>query len=90
MLHVYKIGGKLSLVFYIVMLYQLWHLCQYGGLRSHALRLMVAALGFAVTFILWLAARKRRQKEYWDYRLPLRGVFLCIPALSTDLLCCRT
>lgn len=63
MLHVYKIGGKLSLVFYIVMLYQLWHLCQYGGLRSHALRLMVAALGFAVTFILWLAARKRRQKE---------------------------
>ena len=63
MLHVYRIGGKLSMVFYIVMLYQLWHLCQYGGLRSHALRLMVAALGFAVTFILWLAARKRRQKE---------------------------
>lgn len=63
MVHVYKIGGKLSLVFYIVMLYQLWHLCQYGGLRSHAFRLIAAALGFAVTFILWLAARKRRQKE---------------------------
>lgn len=31
MSYIYKIFGKLSMVFYIATLYQFWHLCQYGG-----------------------------------------------------------
>ncbi len=63
MLHVYRIGGKLSLVFYIVMLYQLWHLCQYGGLRSHMLKLLVVLLGLVCTLVMWLIGRKHQKKE---------------------------
>ncbi|WP_244094122.1 hypothetical protein [Dorea phocaeensis] len=63
MLHVYRIGGKLSLVFYIVMLYQLWHLCQYGGLRSHMLKLLVVLLGLVYTLVMWLIGRKHQKKE---------------------------
>lgn len=63
MLHVYKIGGKLSLVFYIVMLYQLWHLCQYGGLRSHVLKLLVVLLGLVCTLVMWLIGKKHQKKE---------------------------
>ncbi len=63
MLHVYRIGGKLSLVFYIVMLYQLWHLCQYGGLRSHMLKLLVVLLGLVCTLVMWLIGRKHSEKR---------------------------
>ena len=35
MKYIYKITGKVSLILYIFMLYQFWHLCQYGGLRRH-------------------------------------------------------
>lgn len=63
MLYVYKIGGKLSLVFYIIMLYQLWHLCQYGGLRSHMLKLLVVILGLVCTLVMWLIGRKHQKKE---------------------------
>ena len=63
MLHVYRIGGKLSLVFYIVMLYQLWHLCQYGGLRSHMLKLLVVLLGLVCTLVMWLIGRNVRKRR---------------------------
>lgn len=62
MSYIYKICGKLSLVFYIATLYQLWHLCQYGGLRSHALKLAVVILGLACTFLIWMIGRKRDKK----------------------------
>lgn len=62
MSYIYKICGKLSLVFYIATLYQLWHLCQYGGLRSHALKLAVVILGLVCTFLIWMIGRKRDKK----------------------------
>ena len=62
MSYIYKICGKLSLVFYIATLYQLWHLCQYGGLRSHVLKLAVVILGLACTFLIWMIGRKRYKK----------------------------
>lgn len=57
MRHIYSICGKLSLIFYIFAIYQLWHLCQYGGLRSHIIKLAVAVIIGAVMFILWITAR---------------------------------
>ena len=57
MLYIYKIFGKLSIVFYIFMLYQLWHLCQYGGLHSHFPKIVVGMCAFVVTFLLWLITR---------------------------------
>lgn len=62
MSYIYKICGKLSLVFYIATLYQLWHLCQYGGLRSHVLKVAVVILGLACTFLIWMIGRKRDKK----------------------------
>ena len=34
MKYIYKITGKVSLIPYIFMLYQFWHLCQYGGFEK--------------------------------------------------------
>ena len=56
-----KIIGKVSIVFYIFLLYEGWHLCQYGGLRSHFFQIAVGVVGFMVTFILWIFTRKFRK-----------------------------
>ena len=63
MLYIYKIFGKLSIVFYIFMLYQLWHLCQYGGLHSHFPKIVVGMCAFVVTFLLWLITRAYYKKQ---------------------------
>ena len=34
MQYIYALSGKISLVCYIFTLQRLWHLCQYGGVRS--------------------------------------------------------
>ncbi len=63
MKYIHKFCGKVSLVFYMFTLYQLWHLCQYGGLRSHISTLVFGIIGFGVTFILWMISRRYNQKE---------------------------
>ena len=63
MKYIYKICGKVSLACYIFTLYQLWHLCQYGGLRSHMLALGLGITGFGITMILWLVSRRNNQKK---------------------------
>lgn len=63
MKYIYKICGKVSLVFYIFTLYQLWHLCQYGGLRRHMPTLASGIIAFGVTFILWLISKRYKQKS---------------------------
>ena len=62
----YKICGMISLALYIFFLYQLWHMCQYGGIQSHGTKLVVLAAGFALTFILWFASRLYVKKKYSD------------------------
>lgn len=57
MKYLYQVCGKISLLCYIPMLYQLWHLCQYGGMRRHLPALMFWTVLCAVTWILWLVAR---------------------------------
>lgn len=68
MKYIYKISGKISLMFYIFTLYRIWHLCQYGGLRSHVPTLAVGMTGFVGTFILWAISRKVIRKTDSAYR----------------------
>ncbi len=53
-----KIIGKVSITFYIFLLYEGWHLCQYGGVRSHFFQIAVGVVGVVATFILWIFTRK--------------------------------
>lgn len=55
----HKYSFKISLLCYIFTLYQLWHLCQYGGLRSHLPELAIGAVGFIVTLFLRLTSKKQ-------------------------------
>ena len=68
MRYIYKISGKISLMFYIFTLYRIWHLCQYGGLRSHVPTLAVGMTDFVGTFILWAISRKVIRKTDSAYR----------------------
>lgn len=62
MSYIYKFCGKLSMVFYVFMLYQFWHLCQYGGLRNHFPKVAVGIFGFVFTLLLRLAAGRYHKK----------------------------
>lgn len=62
MRYLYKSCGKLSIVFYLVVLYQIWHLCQYGDVHSHFPKIIAAICAFVVTFLLWLLAKAYNKK----------------------------
>ncbi|MGI6011632.1 MAG: WD40/YVTN/BNR-like repeat-containing protein [Ruminococcus sp.] len=63
---IFRISGKISLLSYVFLLYQVWHLCQYGGVRSHFIRLLPAALVFLISAVLWIILKRRRRKEAHD------------------------
>ncbi len=63
MKYIYKTFGKLSLAFYIFTLYQVWHLCQFRGLRSHMPIIILSIVCCAFTFILWIIARTRETQS---------------------------
>lgn len=63
MKYIYRFFGKVSLVFYIFTLYQLWHLCQYGGLKTHILMLVFGMIVSGVTLMLWLISKRYQQKS---------------------------
>ena len=62
MKYIYKITGKVSLILYIFMLYQFWHLCQYGGLRRHIPMLALDIIGLVGTVVLWLISKRHNQE----------------------------
>ena len=66
MKHIYKICGKISLLFYVFILYQLWHLCQYGGTRRHIPALMFGIAGFVGAFVLWMIARQSFKRDNFE------------------------
>ena len=63
---IYRICGMISLALYIFILYQLWHMCQYGGIQSHGTKLVVLAAGFALTFVLRFASKIYLKKKCPD------------------------
>lgn len=60
---IYKICGPLGLLFYFYFMYRLWHMCQYGGLRSHLPGILIGVVGFVVLFIFWLINVKKLRKR---------------------------
>lgn len=63
MKYLYQMGEKISLLCYIPMMYQLWHLCQYGGLRKHLPILVFWMMACSSTLFLWLIARRTFKKN---------------------------
>lgn len=60
---IYRICGKISILFYVFVLFQIWHLCQYGMNRKYLLMLAFGTLGFLLSFIFWLYTRKYQHKK---------------------------
>lgn len=85
MKNIYKISGKITLFFYLLFLYQAWHLCQYGGVRRHLLILILGVLGFLISFIFWLVSRRQRREDNPDYKMKKRvfGIEIIIVLIST-------
>lgn len=71
---IYQICGKISLLCYIFILYQIWHLCQFGGIRAHFMVLLPSGAVFLASFALWLISRKYRKKE--DDNTPMKRKIL--------------
>ena len=46
MKYISKISKISSFIFYIFLLCQLWHLCQYGSIRSHFFGVVICTVGF--------------------------------------------
>ncbi len=63
MRNLYRFIKIFTLVFYIAVCYQLWHLCQYGGLRAHAPWLFLAGAGTFAGFVLCLFLRRKIPKD---------------------------
>lgn len=59
----HRTGGALSVLSYVILLYEIWQLCQYGGVRSHLPMLAAAFLLFAAGGILWLTTGWRIRQE---------------------------
>ncbi len=59
----YHVCGKISLLCYIPIMYQLWHLCQYGGMKRHLPALLFWTMLCGVAWILWLIARWKFKKN---------------------------
>lgn len=55
----YKITGKISLLFYLLFLWQLWLLCRFGGVRRHLPVLALCGLLCLLCFFIWVAVRKK-------------------------------
>lgn len=66
---IYQTTGKISLFFYLFTFYQIWHLCQYGGVRNHLSMLLFGTLGFLISFILWLISKKAKGKDSSENKL---------------------
>ena len=63
MKYIYKICMAIQLGIYVFSLYQLWHLCQSGGLRRHLPLLALGLISFLSVWVLRLILLKCNTKE---------------------------
>lgn len=68
----FQIFQKLSLLFYLFALYELWGLCRYGGVRRHMPPLLLGFAGAAVFLLIGLI-RKRKSCENGSDPVRRRG-----------------
>lgn len=66
MKNIYGIFRKISLIFYLMIFYELRNLCQYGGAKRHLTRILVLGIGLLVSIILWLFFRRTKEKTSDD------------------------
>lgn len=59
----HRVSGAFSVLGYVVLLYQICQLCQYGGVRSHLPMLAAAGILFAACGILWLMTGMQIRQE---------------------------
>lgn len=64
MKYFYQILRKISVFFYLFMLYQVWHLCQYGGVRRHLSVLLFSGFVFLASFIFRIFFRGRKSQDF--------------------------
>ena len=75
---IFRISGIASVLFYIILVYQVWHLCRFGGIRSHLPAMAGAGVLFVITAVLYLImgqhirkGESRRHKKDWGIRIAL-------------------
>lgn len=70
-----KISGKLALCFYIFTLYQLWHLCQYGGVKRHSILMAIGFSGCITMLVLWMVSKSIIGKTDENRKKTSRKIF---------------
>ena len=66
MKYLLKISKIVSLAFYVFLLYQVWHLCRYGGIQSHLRGIVIGAAGFATGAAICFISGKHGLKQNRD------------------------
>lgn len=82
---IHKSFGKISLLIYVFVLYQLWHMCQYGGLKTHLPMLIFGIIAVTVTFLLWIVSKRHKEEVISDNnrRIKLFRLEIIILVLAT-------
>ena len=58
-----RISGKIVFLCWLMLLYLIWDLCRYGGIRRHLLWLIPCAWIFLISLVLWLGFQTIRKKD---------------------------
>lgn len=58
-----RISGKIVFLCWLMLLYLIWDLCRYGGIRRHLLWLIPCAWIFLISLVLWLVSRQSVKKD---------------------------
>ena len=64
MKYFYQILREISLFFYLFILYQVWHLCQYGGVRRHLAILLFGGFVFLISFIFGIFLKRGKLEGF--------------------------
>ena len=63
------------LLSYMILLYELWRLCQFGGVRRRLIVMIVAGVLFVISFLLWVVWY-RAARQSVDWVKPPKWIFL--------------
>jgi len=57
---IFKFSGMVSLVFYLLTLYHVWYVCQYGNLRGHLPAILSGILAMVIFLLIGLKGKRTR------------------------------
>ena len=67
--------SSFCLLLYMILLYELWRLCQFGGVRRRLIVMIVAGVLFVISFLLWVVWY-RAARQSVDWVKPPKWIFL--------------